>query len=320
MKKWIGVVFALLILLLAGIYLFIPNNLRLHTSVQVHAPANGVLRQLKQPAHWQRWWPGQRLSANSSTDTAATQPVLILRGASFRVVDQQFSGMTIGISTGSDTAFTQLIHATPKPDTLNISWDAAVNTGINPLTRFNRYRAARNIAAAMQEALDSMKHYYEVQSNTYELEIHDEALFDSVLVFTETESFSKPDNQIIYPMIERLRRHIAASGAQERNDPMMSYFRIPGGPYSIRVAIPIDRPVSGSGTIVQKNMPPRVRIFTAEVKGGQNAADSGMSRMDQFVKDQFLNAAGGPFFILKTDRLRQPDSSRWITRIVYPVM
>ena len=45
-----------------------------------------------------------------------------------------------------------------------------------------------------------------------------------------------------------------------------------------------------------------------------------MKQMEQYVSDHKYVRIAIPFQSLVTDRMNEPDSSKWITKIYYPIM
>ena len=59
--------------------------------------------------------------------------------------------------------------------------------------------------------------------------------------------------------------------------------------------------------------------LTTEVKGGPAAIRTAFLQLENYITDYQREAPLIPFESLVTDRLHEKDTSRWITRIYYPV-
>ncbi len=55
------------------------------------------------------------------------------------------------------------------------------------------------------------------------------------------------------------------------------------------------------------------------MKGGRSVSDSAMKKMELFASDHRLFNIALPFLSLITDRTKEKDSSKWVTKIYYPV-
>ena len=61
-------------------------------------------------------------------------------------------------------------------------------------------------------------------------------------------------------------------------------------------------------------------ILITEVKGGSNKINNAYKQIRNYISDYNRIAPAIPFESLVTDRSKEPDSSKWVTRIYYPVM
>ena len=60
--------------------------------------------------------------------------------------------------------------------------------------------------------------------------------------------------------------------------------------------------------------------MTGEVTGGQKEIEEAQKQMELYITDYQRSIIAIPFQMLITDRTREPDSSKWITRIYFPVV
>jgi hypothetical protein len=60
-------------------------------------------------------------------------------------------------------------------------------------------------------------------------------------------------------------------------------------------------------------------ILVAEVKGGPYTVTNAFNSLHDYVTDHDLQSPAIPFQSLITNRLQQPDSTKWITKIYYPI-
>ena len=85
------------------------------------------------------------------------------------------------------------------------------------------------------------------------------------------------------------------------------------------VAIPVNKKIGNEGDIVYKRMVPG-NILVAKVRGGRHTIESAFAEMETYVKDHELIPPAIPFESLETDRLNEPDTTKWITRIYFPIL
>jgi hypothetical protein len=61
-------------------------------------------------------------------------------------------------------------------------------------------------------------------------------------------------------------------------------------------------------------------IFVCEVKGGPYSIDKATRQVQYYMSDHQRAAPAIPFQSLITDRRNETDTSKWITKIYYPVI
>jgi hypothetical protein len=61
-------------------------------------------------------------------------------------------------------------------------------------------------------------------------------------------------------------------------------------------------------------------ILSGEVIGGPQEIDAATKQFELYIHDYQRTIIAIPFQMLITDRTKEPDSTKWITRIYYPVV
>ena len=89
--------------------------------------------------------------------------------------------------------------------------------------------------------------------------------------------------------------------------------------YQVMVALPIENTQFGvSHEIRRQKMIPGQFIIT-DVMGGPYAIQQTHQQLLHYFRDYHRTSMAIPFEYLVTDRLHEPDTSKWITRIYSPV-
>jgi hypothetical protein len=88
--------------------------------------------------------------------------------------------------------------------------------------------------------------------------------------------------------------------------------------YKTMVAIPITKAILPASNQFIKRMV-KGNILVMEKKGGPFIIKSSQDMLAQFVSDHGLTSPAIPFQKLMTNRLTEPDTSKWITKFYYPI-
>ncbi|MBC7872958.1 MAG: GyrI-like domain-containing protein, partial [Ferruginibacter sp.] len=124
----------------------------------------------------------------------------------------------------------------------------------------------------------------------------------------------------IYGLVDELNAYIKQKGAAGTGNPMLNIFTKDSITYLLKVAIPVNKKLPPSGNMSYRWMLGGGNILITSVKGGDDEIQKAFFQIQQYISDYKRVAPAIPFQSLVTDRRNEPDSSKWITWIYYPVM
>jgi effector-binding domain-containing protein len=188
----------------------------------------------------------------------------------------------------------------------------------NPFKRVQQYLKAKKIHGGMSYILEQLKQFVSNKRNVYGLIIERTLVTDSLLVTSKTKTNNYPSQQEYYDLIKKLQDYIATNGASPANYPMLNIAEIDNNNFVTTVAIPVNKVLPDKGPILFKRMFPG-KILTAEVKGGMYSIEKGFKQLNHYISDHQLSTPAIPFQSLITDRLLETDTSKWITKLYYPI-
>ncbi len=88
--------------------------------------------------------------------------------------------------------------------------------------------------------------------------------------------------------------------------------------FKTMVAIPVNKIIAENNNILYKRMVPG-KILVTEVTGGTYTTTQALKQLETYINDYQLKSPAIPFESLVTDRLKEADTLKWITRIYYPI-
>ncbi len=313
MKKWLISLLVIIALFLMGSYFFIPATIVIRKSITTNSNQQAVFRFLSNEANWSKWWPG-KLSNDKAKTTLASGNYQFKPGTIF------YNSFQVLIEKGnqSDTSF---LHLLPLSiDSTILDWSVSINTGNDPITKFRQYLHAKELSADLNTILIALQSYIGDTENVYGLAIRREKVMVENLITTKKSFSYYPKPEDIYAMINETKNYILLKQAKEEDYPMLNISASDSTYFEVRVAIPIDKVLPNTEQFSSKKMLKQGNILVAEIKGGKNAFDSAMKKIDLYVGDYRLNNIALPFQSLITDRSKEADSSKWVTRIYYPII
>lgn len=297
------------ILFFIALYIFIPNRVTLKSSIGIKATRGGINRMLLDNNNMAKWWPG---TINNDS--------FYLNDLSYKIDNGNITVMPVTINNKSFNITTSLFLIAIITDSTQMEWVGTAITSYNPLDRLMAYVNAKKLNSDMSLILKKMEAFYSKPENIYSFTIQKTTVADSLLISTSGKHKGYPDVAYIYSLIAKLRYYATANAAKENGYPMLNVSTSDSINFEVKVAIPTDKLLPTSGDISQKRMMGRGNILVAEVKGGVEITNQAIEQMEKYVDDYQRKAPAIPFCSLVTDRTKEPDSSKWITKIYFPVM
>jgi hypothetical protein len=314
MKKLVIILLSFFFLALLAVYIFIPQKLEIGKVEYIKCNVNGGFRILSNESTWVKWWPKNGLIKKN----AKGQPLFFYKGFRYQLAEQYYNSIGVHIITDFSTIDSRINLIKLNIDSLVIIWNCQLTTGLNPVSRFLKFREAEAIKKDMSDILSNLGRYLENRKNIYGINLHVTMSKDSTMVLIKRISKQYPTTTEIYNLIGNLKKYIASEHAEQNNYPMLHVKKLPDSTFETMVAIPVNRELPGNGAISFSRFVPW-KVLTAEVKGGDKTVEEALHQMKVFISDYQKTAMAIPFQSLVTDRSKQADTLKWITRIYTPV-
>jgi hypothetical protein len=315
MKKIIILALALILLLIGASFLLIPSKLEISEVRQVHCISKSLNDCFNKKDFLIRWWP------HPATDTTKRTNDYSLDGCNYRPGRGSMSSTEITIECDGKKMDSRVLFLPLPNDSTTVQWISVVETSSNPITRFKLYMAALKLKKQMAKLLDEVANFSEKTINIYGFNIERTTFSDSLLLVTRFETIEQPGTETIYSHIDDLKNHLRKMNANYKDQPMVHVKTIEGSGFQTMIGLPIDHSISETSDFLLRRMPiMKDRFLFTEVKGGPGSIRNAHTAIEAYMEDHMLGAPAIPFEILLTDRRAIPDTSKWVTRVVYPSM
>jgi hypothetical protein len=294
-RRLIVAIISLIVVAFILIYLLIPSPLTASGRVSFNVNSNTTYHALAEQKNWDKWSP-----------------------ETFRITNHLVNTIELDVTNKSATIPVSLLLIPVAKDSTIVVWKATFSESPNPLTRVNQYSQSLDLKELMDKALMNFRSFVQQSENIYGIHIRETSTKDTFLIATRFVSDTFPSNQIVYNNINKLRSYAAQNDATEAGFPMLNVSKTDSSTFNCMVALPINKIVDGKGSVFFVRMVPG-RFLTAEVTGGPNTINNAHRMMEQYFKDFNRVSMAIPFEYLVTDRLKETDTTKWITRIYGPV-
>ena len=308
MKKWILFFCLFLLVLTASVYFFIPAKQNFSYATMITNTKDGTSRILLDEGKWQSWWPGKK-----ENDT-----IYSYKNYNYRIRKIMLNSLDITVFNTTDSAKGSLQITESGINSAELIWKSTLNFSANPLERIIQFKRFYGIKSNVRNFLNDLTTYFDKQENIYGMKVVKDRVTDASLISMKQTFQHYPTTEEIYTMIQSLKDYIHKKGGEESNFPMLNVHSDGPNMYETMVAIPTKNDLPSEGKFLLKKMILGY-ILKAEVKGGIHTVIEGEKQLKNYVDDYKKLSPAIPFESLVTDRLQEKDTSRWITRLYYPI-
>ena len=310
MKKGI-LALGILLMMSAGMYYFLKQTKSsIFSNITIKTNTKAFSRTILEEDTWKKWWPG-KVVVNASNDSSAFE----YNGCAYKITEKRFSSLIVSIAEHDAKFISELMFIPIASDSLNLIWSSKpFQGGINfkdKTTKINKN---------LQTIMGAIQAFYATESNIYGLQIEKKHVVDSMLISTSVQLNTYPTTATIYPMIDNLKSFARVNGAKETGYPMLNIYKTDKINYKVQVALPVDKKLQDKGDIHYRWMLGGGNILISEVKGGTHSINKALDEMEKYVADYGRVSPAIPFQSLVTDRRAESDTSKWVTRLYWPVM
>jgi uncharacterized protein (UPF0333 family) len=311
MKQTFAVVISIVILFLAITYFVLPNNSNVSVSVKANASMACVQRVLATKKLYSNWLPkdGKQISANE----------FLLDDCTFTFISDNFLNNSITVKYKGLLTSSMVIFE-PARDSSFTSVGFQFPNSNNPFTKLSNYFTYKHVETTTQKLLNSLQSFLSTSDNVYGVSMKKSILKDSTLIALKSLSNSYPTIADIYKNIDILKTFAITNGAKATNPPMLNIYKDAENGYAFMVALPIDKWLDNSGNIIAKRMLAGGNILeSGEIKGGFYTVDNFLKELENFRADVNGMSPAIPYQSLITDRSKESDTSKWVTKLYFPI-
>ena len=311
MKKALFILLVILAFGTACIYIFIPKEIVVNHVVPVRINDFWAFKYISDTAHWRKWWP--------KSDDAANGNSFEYKNQRYTLDTLYYNAATINIERDGNNSRTRLMVLPNKGDFINLGWEYTIHSSLNPVTRLKQYQNAVMIKDGMKGILESYKKWLSVTENVYGFNVIPSKIIDTVLVARRVmfrDNYPTPVQ--VDSILNIIRVHIKEHNSKQSGYPMLNVIKKADGWYDVQVAIPVNRAIPETTELKIKRMFPGNALIT-RFKGGPYTIQKAYEACENYRMAHLAVSPAVPFQSMVTDRVKEPDTSKWETILYFPV-
>lgn len=295
--------------LLIAFYFYVASSGNFSVQTAVNATQTAVSRKIINKDKWQLWWPGKKLSDSTFS----------FEGSKYIIKKVFLNGAEMEIVNKGDTTMGFLQFDSFGVDSAQFQWRSGYVFSSNPLKRFSQYAQLVKVRKNIEDLLKGINKYFDRQENVYGIKIEEEKITHSSFISVKDTFQYYPSVKEIYSMIQLLEKYIIKVNGDKVGFPMLHVQKAGPATFITMVAIPTKTVLPSENKILLKQMVLESPILVGEVRGGTQTIIAGEQELSNYVTDYHKLSPAISFQSLVTNRLTEPDSTKWITKLYYPV-
>ena len=317
MKRFFLLILIALSIFTVSTYIFIPGTIQITSSAVMQASENGTERIIMNKETWSSWW---NYNLKDSLSKVPTKNLVnySLNGDSFEITELLYKAAKINIKHNSQTLSTKMILVPLNVDSTGVQWSYTIKSSLNPYERISQYLDASKVKNNMDQVLVHVKDYLQRDENIYGIHITRESTKDTTLVLTKVILASQPTTKDIYNAINQLQQFAKSNNAIPTGNPIYHIDPKENNKYQLMCALPISHPIKPNAKFSNISMV-KGSFMVTEVIGGEATLNNAAKKMQQYFNDYHRVTMAINFTMLVSDRMYQTDTSKWISRLYYPV-
>jgi len=314
MKKWLLLIAAVFFIAILSIYVFIPSSLNISAIVSARATRDGTFRTIASKNKWQKWWNyGSADAASPINDSIFSN-----NNYQYKLVEAGFNNALVTIQHNNNSIKSNVSLFQFKIDSIGIVWQCSLQTTANPINRIKQYLEAVNLKKNITGVLNNLKAFVEKDENIYGIKISKGQVRDTLLLTTKQMFTKQPGMNDVYSMINGLKEYATSKNCRQTDVPMLNILQ-DINKYRVMVALPIDKEIETSPPISFVKMT-NGNFMVTKVQGGLLTVQNALDQMQLYFQDYDKTAMAITFQYLLTDRIKETDTTKWITEIYAPVL
>jgi hypothetical protein len=304
MKKVLATLVVFFILAILASYFFVSNKLKIGADAYASLNIKASEREMLDTATWKKWWPDGKPFQYKGAQFLFEKP---LPGASnFQLIYKK------------DTLPGSLFLADNKDGRSYILWRCELTTSKNPITKWLKYIKARKVKNILTDLTNSLSAHL-TEKNVYGFTAIRTKVKDSVLITTKTNFDNYPTLEELKQLEIKLLDYLSKQNVAAKGKPMLSVIKDSEEQFFTMMGIATDKLLPKTAEFEPKLVLKNGNIIEAEFTGGPKATQNAFELFEVYKNDMQLSAPAIPYQLLVTDRNKESDTSKWVTRFYYPV-
>lgn len=330
MKTFLRILLGLFILavIVVLIGLFLPSKIHVERSLTIKAPQKLLFEQVNNLHNWENWSPWHRIdtsmkleysgpltgtgavySWSSENKNAGNGKLTILFSKPYDSISTKMDFMEQGTAKGY-----YLFQNTDGGT--KVIWGFSSNMGKNPFYKYIGLFMKKYIRDDFEKGLKNLD---SIATNLPQYVVEIINLKEYPYMSIKQKCNWDAVSAVMTNSYDKLMKYIQTAGAEMSGPPFVIYHKMEEGTIDIEMGIPTSKELMSKGTILTGTQNQSVAASTDYYGFYDNIGEAHGVVQDWIIKME-LEPAGVPMEVYVSDPSSETDTTKWLTRIYYPVV
>jgi hypothetical protein len=314
MKKWVLLIAGVLITALICVYVFIPSTINISAITSAKATRDGTYRIIASKTEWKKWW---NYDSTEKINTA-NDSVFFNSNYRYNLIEAGYYNVLISVQHDNKNITGRISLVQFQADSIGIMCQCSLQATANPVEKIKLYFEAIELKKNMTAVLSTLKAFVEKDENIYGIKIKKSATKDTFLISRKQMFLQEPSMNDVYKMINDLKEYAFKKNCSQTDAPMLNILH-DSDKYRVMVALPIDKEIITEPPISFVKMT-NGNFMVTKVQGGLGTVQNALQQMQLYFTDYNKTSMAITFQYLVTDRIKEIDTTKWVTEIYAPVL
>lgn len=323
---WILAIVAVLVI----VAYLLPNHFKVERSATMKADRMVAYNLVSNLGKWDLWEPW-----NKEMDSTVTYELIgtdgqvgtVRKWIGKKLGDGQMTITELkpGEMVSLDLAFNQgkykstsMFMFEPVGDSVKVTWTVEGNAGYNPMSRYMGLFMDKFMGKDFAKGLAKMKTVAEERASWPRIE--EKMVGAKVVLLVRDSAGPKTYSQVFGKGFGEMMAFIQRNKLKETGSPFAIYLKWDSVSQNsvFDMGIPVEKADKGMGRIRVEQVPPQNAVI-AYYFGPYEKTGRVYTILHQYVTESGLTMNGGPWEIYVTDPMKEKDTMKWETDIMFPV-
>jgi effector-binding domain-containing protein len=328
--KIVGVSILLLILVLGIISFFLPSKIEIEKSIVIKALPEVVFEQVNDLHNWEKWSPwmegdttmdikyfgnekgeGAGFEWKSENRYSGSGTITILTSVSNDSILYEIEFIKRGKASGN-FGFNKVENGT------RVNWVMKMNLGLNPLARYMRSFLIKRISRDFENGLENLKR------NIESARAIDQALVETIQIsgfeYAGIRAKAKPSEfgfKMIF-FLKELKDYTKRNHLKINNPSFSILYSSNKDEIDFETGVPVEK--AGKETkIIKSGKINACKAATLDYYGPYSGIEKGYNVINKWIAENKKKVSGVTFEVYITNPENEKDSTKWLTKIYFPI-